>query len=158
MSIDDPAFAARVERPGRDSPSLTSAGFLLHLAQARLREGVRRAIEGSGLNGPQLAVLGALKDRGPMSQRRLGEQTQIEKSSMVQLVDALEAGGWVRRTPDPSDRRANVVQLTPEGDRKFTDLGPRLEAAQEQFLEPLSQPEREALADMLTRLARNAND
>jgi DNA-binding MarR family transcriptional regulator len=128
-------------------------GFLLHLAQARLRDAVIEAIEGSGLHPGQLAVLGALSDRGGMSQRRLGELTQIEKSSMVVYLDALEAGGWILRKSDSQDRRAHVVQLTPEGARKFSQLGPRLLAAQNRFLVPLTKEEIASLSGMLKRLA-----
>ena len=143
----------RSERPSRNSPSLTSMGFLLHLAQARLRDAVIEAIEGSGLHPGQLAVLGALADRGGMSQRRLGELIQIEKSSMVVFLDALEAGGWVVRHSDPQDRRAHVVQLTPEGARKFAELGPRLLVAQNRFLKPITEEEIAALKGMLKRLS-----
>ena len=148
-----PPAAGRAGGPARHSPSLTSVGFLLHLAQARLREAVAEAIAGSGLHGGQLAVLGALTDCGPMSQRRLCDRTRIEKSSMVQFVDALEAGGWVRRAADLSDRRAHRVELTEEGARKFAQLGPRLGAVQERFLAPLGPADRERLLDLLTRLA-----
>ena len=134
------------------SPSLTSIGFLLHLAQSRLRDAVVEAIEGSGLQPGQLAVLGVLSDRGGMSQRRLGEMAQIEKSSMVLYLDALESEGWVRREPDPDDRRAHVVQLTLRGARDFAKLGPRLLSAQQRFLEPLSAAEVVVLTGMLTRL------
>jgi DNA-binding MarR family transcriptional regulator len=128
-------------------------GFLLHLAQSRLRDAVIEAIEGSGLHPGQLAVLGALADRDGMSQRRLGELIQIEKSSMVLFLDALEAGGWVHRDCDPQDRRAHIVQLTPEGARRFAELGPRLLAAQNRFLVPLTGEEVASLSGMLKRLA-----
>ena len=143
----------RVPRPSSDSPSLTSVGFLLHLCQARLRDGVVAAIEGSGLRPGQLAVLGALDERGSMSQRRLGDVTQIEKSSMVLFVDALERDGWVRRLPDPEDRRAHLVSLTEEGACKFAALGVRLVAMQEQYLAPLDESERQLLIDLLMRLS-----
>ncbi|MGH9561886.1 MAG: MarR family winged helix-turn-helix transcriptional regulator [Terracidiphilus sp.] len=141
------------KQPDPRSPSLTSIGFLLHLAQSRLRDAVVEAIEGSGLEPAQLAVLGALSDRGGMSQRQLGELTHIEKSSMVIFLDALEAGGWVRRQPNPDDRRAHVVQLTPEGAGRFAKLGPRLGLTQESFLKPLSVAEVATLTKLLTRLA-----
>lgn len=134
------------------SPSLTSMGFLVHRAQARLRSAVVEAIEGSGLISGQLAVLGALADRGGMSQTRLCELARIEKSSMVIFVDALEAGGWVRRERDPQDRRAHIVQLTPEGARKFAALGSKLYRAQQQFLQPLNAAEVASLTDLLKRL------
>jgi DNA-binding MarR family transcriptional regulator len=140
------------EQPSVNSPSLTSIGFLLHLAQSRLRDAVVEAIKGSGLHPGQLAVLGVLSDRGGMSQRRLGELTRIEKSSMVLYLDALESEGWVRRELDPEDRRAHIVRLTSKGAKNFAKLGPRLLCAQQRFLEPLSAAEVAVFTDMLTRL------
>lgn len=125
-------------------------GFLLLRAQSRLRDVVVRAIEGSGLHPGQLAVLGALADRGGMSQRRLGEMTQIEKSSMVLFLDALESDGWVTRRRDPEDRRAHIVELTPKGAKRFAALSPRLMKAQKQFLQPLSATEIKSLTELLT--------
>ena len=146
------------EQQSDKSPSLTSIGFLLHLAQSRLRDAVVEAIEGSGLHPGQLAVLGVLSDRGGMSQRRLGELTRIEKSSMVLYLDALESEGWVRRDCDPDDRRAHIVHLTWKGTRDFAKLGPRLLSAQQRFLEPLSAAEVAVFAEMLTRLGVPASD
>ncbi len=150
--------AKRKAKPEEGSPSLTSMGFLLHRAQARLRAAVIEAIEGSGLISGQLAVLGALADRGGMSQRRLCEIARIEKSSMVIFVDALEAGAWVRRQRDPQDRRAHIVQLTPEGAKRFAALGPKLWRAQQQFLQPLNAAEVATLTDLLKRLGGRFED
>jgi DNA-binding MarR family transcriptional regulator len=145
---------AQYDRPSKESPSLTSAGFLLHMAQSRLREGVVAAIEGSGLHPGHLAILGVLTDKGPMSQRQLGTESQIEKSSLVLFLDVLEGEGWLQRTADPADRRAHLVKLTPKGRAKFAALGPRLQKAQDTFLAPLSKAEQTQLADLLTRLAK----
>lgn len=41
----------------------------------------------------------------------------MTKQGMGQLVAALEQLGYVARTPDPSDRRAQLVQLTEAGER-----------------------------------------
>jgi DNA-binding MarR family transcriptional regulator len=148
-----PPPAPRTDRPSRETPSLTSIGFLLHLAQSRLYAGVMAAIEGSGLHGGQLAILGALADKGPMSQRQLGEVAQIEKSSLVLFLDALEDGGWVKRDANPTDRRSHCVRLTAKGAAKFRRLGPALKAVQDQFLAPLSAAETRQLVDLLQRLA-----
>ena len=39
----------------------------------------------------------------------------LSLSSMAELVDDLESLGYVQRQPDPSDRRAKLVGLTPSG-------------------------------------------
>lgn len=147
MDIQAPA---RTLRPSRESPSLTSVGFLLHLAQSQLRQRVVDAIEGSGLHPGQLGVLGALNDAGSMSQTRLCAITQFEKSTMVLFLDGLEAAGWVRRVKNPQDRRENVVELTPDGALKFRQLGPRLKAAEDALLAPLDTEARAMLVQLLT--------
>jgi DNA-binding MarR family transcriptional regulator len=147
------SLANFIDSPMRKSPSLTSIGFLLHLAQSRLRDLVIEAIEGSGLHPGQLAVLGALSDQGGMSQRRLGELTRIEKSSMVLYLDGLESAGWVLRRRDPRDRRAHIVMLTLKGGRDFAKLGPRLLSAQRRFLQSLSAADVAVLTELLTRLS-----
>ena len=124
----------------------------MHVAQRRLGQSVIAAIEGSGLHPGHLAVLGALTDRGPMSQRQLSELTLIEKSSMVLFLDALEEGGWVQRIRDPDDRRAHIVGITQEGAARFASLGVKLKAVQDSFLAPLKLAERDCLIDLLTRL------
>lgn len=146
-------FTSRKERPSRQAPSLTSVGFLLHTALSRLTDGVLAAVEGSGLHPGQLAILGALTDAGATSQRKLSELTRIEKSSMVLLLDALEAGKWVSREADPKDRRAHIVRLTRSGAAKFAALGPRLEKVQTGYLAPLTADERRILIDLLQRLS-----
>lgn len=142
----------RSERPSRDAPSLTSVGFLLHLARARLGRGIFSALEGSGIHPGHLGVLGALTDGGSMSQRRLSEVTLIEKSSMVLFLDALEEQGWVRRVPHPEDRRAHRVEMTKQGEARFAALGVKLKEVQDRFLSPLQSRERDQLIDFLTRI------
>jgi DNA-binding MarR family transcriptional regulator len=40
----------------------------------------------------------------------------VRKQTMAQAVEQLERAGYVQRRPDPSDRRARLVFLTPRGD------------------------------------------
>ena len=48
-------------------------------------------------------------------QNALADAIGIEGASLVRLLDELQASGLVTRTPDPSDRRANAVNLTATG-------------------------------------------
>ncbi|CRK55142.1 Transcriptional regulator, MarR family [Alloactinosynnema sp. L-07] len=45
----------------------------------------------------------------------MAEQARITKGAMAELVDYLEARGYVQRAPDPRDGRAKIVRLTPRG-------------------------------------------
>ncbi len=56
---------------------------------------------------------------------RLGElaaKADVTKQSMMQVVDELEARGYVRRVADPGDARAKLVRLTAEGRRCATEF------------------------------------
>lgn len=46
---------------------------------------------------------------------QLAERATITHQSMSELVAGLEADGYVERRPDPSDRRAKLIFLTPRG-------------------------------------------
>ncbi len=69
-----------------------------------------------------LMVLGRHQPRRPGD---LADHLHIAARSATEVVDALEARGLVRRGPDPSDRRATLVELTDAGN----DLVARLKAA-----------------------------
>ena len=45
----------------------------------------------------------------------LAQPAQMTKPAMLELVDALERGGYVERHPDPVDRRAKLIRLTSRG-------------------------------------------
>jgi len=49
----------------------------------------------------------------------LAERARMTKQSMAQLVEHLEAHGYVVRVPDPTDRRARLVRTTPRGRAVF---------------------------------------
>ncbi len=48
-------------------------------------------------------------------QNALADAIGIEGASLVRLVDELQAAGLITRVPDPSDRRANAINLTERG-------------------------------------------
>ncbi|MCY0934004.1 MarR family winged helix-turn-helix transcriptional regulator [Streptomyces sp. H34-S4] len=58
----------------------------------------------------------------------------------------------VERTPDPADRRRNVITLAAAGRRRLRKLEQLLDAAQEEFLSPLSSQACEQLTRLLGRL------
>jgi MarR family transcriptional regulator, lower aerobic nicotinate degradation pathway regulator len=58
----------------------------------------------------------------------------------------------VERAPDPTDRRRNVVSITPTGRRQLRKLDRLLRKVQDQVLAPLSPEERSQLIHLLTRV------
>lgn len=97
-------------------------------------------------------VLAALRDVGPMSQAALGRHCGIYLSDMVATINELVQDGYVRRAPDPADRRRNVITLTTGGRTGLRRLERQVAQIQEDLLAPLTTREREQLTKLLIRL------
>ncbi|EID52719.1 MarR family winged helix-turn-helix transcriptional regulator [Saccharomonospora xinjiangensis] len=94
-------------------------------------------------------LLAALAEEGPASQNTLGRRCGIHASDLVATINELEDGGYVRRDPDPADRRRNVVTLTTEGRRRLRRLDTTVRRIQDRVLAPLSAEERSLLSRLL---------
>lgn len=81
-----------------------------------------------GLGFARGRVLWALQDSGPVLMRALSEALQISPRTVTGLVDALEADGWVTRSPHPADRRATIVSITAEAQSTLALLRESYEA------------------------------
>lgn len=112
-------------------------GFLLKHAHQRLLQTAGPALEPYGIDGRELAVLTVLGEGEPLSQREAARQLMIDRTTMVAMVDALETKGLVVRSPDPADRRRNLVEPTGRGREVLATGTAARDAAEREFLEPL---------------------
>ncbi len=79
------------------------------------RDRMRAALAtGAGVSSTDLDALEHLEADGPLTQRDLGDRLSLTSGAITMLVDRLEAAGWVRRSPHPTDRRYLLVELTAE--------------------------------------------
>ncbi|MGW1776074.1 MarR family winged helix-turn-helix transcriptional regulator [Streptomyces sp. NPDC002104] len=145
------------EEEGRDAPALPARlreqpSRLLSQASAHASRLVTEELGGADAHKWHYATLVALDEFGPASQAALSGRTTIHRSDLVAVINELAARELVERTPDPADRRRNVITLTTAGRRRLRRLEQLLAAAQEEFLSPLSPQEREQLVELLVRL------
>jgi DNA-binding MarR family transcriptional regulator len=68
-----------------------------------------------GLSFPRAKVLWALESSGPLRASSLAEHLDCAAATATELVDAVVRDGLAERTPDPKDRRAVLIDLTPSG-------------------------------------------
>ena len=134
-------------------PTLPS--FLLTQTAAHAGRLVSEGFAAAGARGYHYRLLATLLESGPASQAELGRRTGIHLSDMVAAINELAAGGYVERSPDPGDRRRNVVTITARGRRRAAELAGRVAAIQEELLAPLSAAERDELTALLTTLLRH---
>jgi len=76
-----------------------------------------RSVEQAGLCLTDFAALESLLHKGPLTITEIQDKVLLASGSMTAAVDRLEKKGLVVRTPALSDRRAKVLELTPEGRR-----------------------------------------
>lgn len=100
------------------------------------------------------AVLTALSDFGPLAQHELADRLDLNRSHLVGYVDDIERRGLVRRDRDPEDRRRQRVALTGSGRTLLASLLEFADRSQTEFLQVLSEPERETLISLLGRVLR----
>jgi DNA-binding MarR family transcriptional regulator len=115
-----------------------------------LQEGF--AAHGDGLRGYHYRLLAALEESGPSSQADLARSTGVDRSDVVGVLGELEGRGMITRDVDPTNRRRNVVSITPAGRRTLTALDEVVDEVQERVLEPLSASERRTLRKLLSKL------
>lgn len=59
---------------------------------------------------------------GNLRQNVLAEHAGMEGPSLVRILDELQAEGLITRVPDPSDRRANLINLTESGAARLREI------------------------------------
>ena len=76
---------------------------------------MNRRLAEHGLTPARAEVIWLLHRDGQLTQRELSQALKCTPRNVTGLVDALQAAGFVARTPHPSDRRAVLVSLTDLG-------------------------------------------
>ncbi|WP_017588830.1 MarR family winged helix-turn-helix transcriptional regulator [Nocardiopsis ganjiahuensis] len=129
-------------------------GYLLHRLGNDTTRVIERALEPTGLRAREVRVLGFLSGE-PLSQSALCEISGLDRTTMVAVVDRLEERGLAERRRDPADRRRQAVTRTAGGERTFRKAADLLLSAEDDYLAPLDEGERETLRLLLRRLYRS---
>jgi DNA-binding MarR family transcriptional regulator len=129
-------------------------GYLLKHAQLRLAELAEPLYAPLGVTGRQLALLTLFGEGPARSQQDGAARLGVDRTTMVALVDELEAKGLVRREVAPGDRRKRLVLLTPEGERVREAGADVTRQAEALLLEPLSAEDAERLRAALHQVVR----
>ncbi len=102
-------------------PELTELAEGLHRTLSKLFSILRRgdpsagAAQASDLTLAQLSILVTLLDRGPIRMTDLAAHERVRTPTTTVAIRRLEKIGLVKRSRDPSDLRAVLVDITPRG-------------------------------------------
>ncbi|MFB9964464.1 MarR family winged helix-turn-helix transcriptional regulator [Sinosporangium siamense] len=129
----------------------------LHWLFARLKQGLATAetaaVREHGMTLWGYTVLLAIVEAPARTQLALAQAVSVDKSKLVLILDELEDAGLVRRRPDPADRRARIVEATPEGGRALKAARGDVQAIEDRLLADLTTSARTSLRSTLRHLA-----
>lgn len=126
--------------------------WLLSQAAVRSHRLLTEALAAVGSRGYEYRLLAALDERGPSSQAVLGRTVGMDRRDVTMSLAELVGHGAVRRAPDPSDSRRNLVTLTATGHKRLEELDQVMDDVQDQLLAPLPSADHKRLTALLARL------
>lgn len=106
----------------------------------------------ASLTSPQYAVLLALTQHEDVDQRSVSEWVALDKSTGGDVIGRLVGRGLIRRRRDDQDRRRNLLELTPDGQRTLDELTPKVVDFSRYLVGRLTPEERTTLNQILTKL------
>jgi MarR family transcriptional regulator, transcriptional regulator for hemolysin len=127
---------------------------VLHTSSA-LESRVEARLADVGLSLAKLAALRRLTEAGeslPLGQ--LAERLACVKSNVTQLVDRLEADGFVSRLGDPNDRRSRLAVLTSAGRAAYSKGSEIQMQIERELFGVLTDDESDTLHELLAKLQR----
>ena len=107
----------------------------------------------SGITGPQLSALRAVRRLQPVSSGDLARATCIGQATLTGILDRLEERGYVARTRNREDRRSLILTMTRSGERVLASAPSMLKERFQAELAGMEKPQQAALISTLSRVA-----
>ena len=111
-----------------------------------------------GLTASKFNTLQVLQDEPSrtVTQNELGTKLTVTGASITGVLDRLERDRLVARESHPSDRRANLVRLTDEGEALIQTATDLHAARMQELMDVLDESEKQTLIQLLQRLSEAA--
>jgi DNA-binding MarR family transcriptional regulator len=113
---------------------------------------IGRLLRPLGVSAAGGLVLGVLRDHGPLPPSGLGERLIVTRATVTGLLDSLERRGFVHRSPNPSDRRSLLVEITPAGLAVLQELRTLVHRSEKAWLGALSDEDLRVYVGLLHRI------
>ncbi|WP_022883752.1 MarR family winged helix-turn-helix transcriptional regulator [Glaciibacter superstes] len=134
------------------TPEIAVLDRLLEVSEL-FQKDMARAFTGTPLTPSRTRLLWDLAANGPSAQHVLATRLEMSARNVTGLVDALEAGGYVTRSPHPSDRRAIIVDLTASARRFMQNMQREHAELSAELLGAVDEADREPLMRGITAIS-----
>lgn len=144
--IDEPGRAVNLDI----LPSLL--GYNIRRAQIALWRDFTRSVAEGEVRPGVFSVLSLASSNPGIAQIEIANQLDIDKASVVALIDWLENQGWVARKRSVADRRRHEISVTAAGQKAYKSLKREMIDHEKKFIERFTDAERKQLISLLQRL------
>jgi MarR family 2-MHQ and catechol resistance regulon transcriptional repressor len=148
---------AEAVNEGVDDRSGVHVWLVLMKAHRSLVCHAERSIVSLDMCISDFGVLEVLLHKGSQSVSEIGRRVELTSGSITTAIDRLEQRRLVARAAHASDRRARVVDLTPDGKALITQVFATHKQAMERAAQGLSKAERATLIALLKKLGTTAD-
>ena len=131
------------------------SGYLVNRAQSVINLSLEEIVARHGLGIPHYVVLILLAETPGLPNAELARKAFVTPQSMNEVLQQLEASGFVERQPNPSNARIRNAQLTATGEKKWQSVNDEVLDLEERLLLGLSREEVRALNRSLEKIIRN---
>ena len=108
-----------------------------------------------GLTLARARTLFALSRRGPLTQKELAEELEIETPTLVRVLDGMEKQQLIERRMEETDRRSKRIHMTPEGLKTFEIVDAEAKALRSEIAADISSDDMAVALDVVRRLSAN---
>ncbi len=145
------------EFPDGDPAAAEVFATLLRCGQAVIAEMERTMLATFGAPQNVLNSLAVIEGaHAALTPSEISERTFLSSATMTGTLDALEFNGWVRRVPNPEDRRSVLIEITADGQAVADRLLPGVRRVEQAVLTELTATERATLLKLLAKVLKGA--
>ena len=146
-----------VEYPDGDTSSTEAYASLVRAGEVVLTELDRAIQETLDVRQPVFTALAVLDgEGGPLTPSEIADRVLVASATMTSTLDALERRGWIRRLPNPADRRSVLIEITAEGRAVTDQVLPGIRSIEASMMSVLTQTERKQLVGLLDKVLRQS--
>ena len=130
-------------------------GYQLRLTQLAIFNDFGKSLSDQAISPGRFGVLALIAANPGLTQSRLALATQLDRSTMVAVIDQLEARSLVERRAAPNDRRSNALWLTEAGKKLLRTMKQRVKAHETHITAALGEQDAARLIEMLSRIRKH---
>jgi DNA-binding MarR family transcriptional regulator len=129
-------------------------GYQLRRAQVAVFQHFSESMGALDITPGQFGMLAVINSNPGLSQTQLGNALGIDRSTVVAMIDRLEARDLVIRATAPNDRRSHALRLSDQGLALFKKLQDLVRAHERHISRALAPDDQRLLIRLLERVGR----